>query len=127
MKHYLHVTFLLDQLNDTAAEPGAPNSTPEELSGERGRLELEFSMAMGTLISELVQAMRWDQVWSRQGPSGQPSGSIFQPQLVDEGPGLPPAHALPSCRRSRRFRPHSEFASGNTYALYVRDALQPGM
>ena len=52
---------------------------------------------------------------------------IFQPQLVDEGPGLPPAHALPSCRRSRRFRPHSEFASGNTYALYVRDALQPGM
>ena len=54
----MHVTFLLDQLNDTAAEPGAPNSTPEELSGERGRLELEFSMAMGTLISELVQAMR---------------------------------------------------------------------
>ncbi|XP_025125363.1 cullin-7 isoform X2 [Bubalus bubalis] len=127
VKHYLHVTFLLDQLNDTAAEPGAPNSTPEELSGERGRLELEFSMAMGTLISELVQAMRWDQVWSRQGPSGQPSGSIFQPQLVDEGPGLPPAQALPSRRRSRRFRPRSEFASGNTYALYVRDTLQPGM
>ena len=127
VKHYLHVTFLLDQLNDTAAEPGAPNSTPEELSGERGRLELEFSMAMGTLISELVQAMRWDQAWSRQGPSGQPSSSIFQPQLVDEGPGLPPAQALPSRRRSRRFRPRSEFASGNTYALYVRDALQPGM
>ncbi|XP_055262621.1 cullin-7 isoform X2 [Moschus berezovskii] len=127
VKRYLHVTFLLDQLNDTAAEPGAPNSTPEELSGERGCLELEFSMAMGTLISELVQAMRWDQAWSRQGPSGQPSGSIFQPQLVDEGPGLPPAQALPSRRRSRRFRPRSEFASGNTYALYVRDALQPGM
>lgn len=70
VKRYLHVTFLLDQLNDTAAEPGAPHSTPEELSGERGRLELEFSKAVGTLISELVQAMRWDQAWSRQGSSG---------------------------------------------------------
>ena len=127
MKRYLHVASLLDQLNDSAVEPGAQSSTPEELSGERGRLELEFSMAMGTLISELVQAMRWDWASSRQGPSARPSCSIFQPQLADAGPGHPPAQALPSLRRSRRFRPRSEFASGNTYALYVRDALQPGM
>lgn len=53
----------------------------------RGSLELEFSMAMGTLISELVQAMRWDQAWSRQGPRTAPPGSIFQPQLVDEAQG----------------------------------------
>ncbi|KAJ8779992.1 hypothetical protein J1605_012028 [Eschrichtius robustus] len=127
VKRYLHVASLLDQLNDSAVEPGAQSSTPEELSGERGRLELEFSMAMGTLISELVQAMRWDWASSRQGPSARPSCSIFQPQLADAGPGHPPAQALPSLRRSRRFRPRSEFASGNTYALYVRDALQPGM
>ncbi|XP_057555542.1 cullin-7 isoform X2 [Hippopotamus amphibius kiboko] len=127
VKRYLHVTSLLDQLNDSTAEPGVQNSTPEELSGERGRLELEFSMAMGTLISELVQAMRWDWTSSRQGPSARPSCSIFQPQRADAGPGLPPAQALPSLRRSRRFRPRSEFASGNTYALYVRDTLQPGM
>ncbi|XP_065742436.1 cullin-7 isoform X4 [Phocoena phocoena] len=127
VKRYLHVTSLLDQLNDSAVEPGAQSSTPEELSGERGRLELEFSMAMGTLISELVQAMRWDWASSRQGPSARPSCSIFQPRLADGGPGHPPAQALPSLRRSRRFRPRSEFASGNTYALYVRDALQPGM
>ncbi|XP_058931616.1 cullin-7 [Kogia breviceps] len=127
VKRYLHVTSLLDQLNDSAVEPGAQSATPEELSGERGRLELEFSMAMGTLISELVQAMRWDWASSRQGPSARPSCSIFQPQLADAGPGHPPAQALPSLRRSRRFRPRSEFASGNTYALYVRDALQPGM
>ncbi|XP_058410322.1 cullin-7 [Diceros bicornis minor] len=126
VKRYLHVTFLLDKLNDSAAEPGAQNnSAPEELSGERGRLELEFSMAMGTLISELVQAMRWDWASSRQGPLARSSCSIFQPQLADAGPGLPPAQA--SLRRSRRFRPRSEFASGNTYALYVRDTLQPGM
>ncbi|XP_007458303.1 PREDICTED: cullin-7 isoform X1 [Lipotes vexillifer] len=127
VKRYLHVTSLLDQLNDSAVEPGAQSSTPEELSGERGRLELEFSMAMGTLISELVQAMRWDWASSRQGPSARPSCSIFQPQLADVGPGHPPSQALPSLRRSRRFRPRSEFASGNTYALYVRDTLQPGM
>ncbi|XP_016068302.1 PREDICTED: cullin-7 isoform X2 [Miniopterus natalensis] len=128
VKRYLHVTSLLDQLNDSAAEPGAQSSSaPEELSGERGRLELEFSMAMGTLISELVQAMRWDWASSREGPSAPSSCSIFQPQLADAGQGLPPTQAQPSLRRSRRFRPRSEFASGNTYALYVRDTLQPGM
>ncbi|XP_034504148.1 cullin-7 [Ailuropoda melanoleuca] len=128
VKRYLHVTSLLDQLNDSAAEPGAQNnSAPEELSGERDRLELEFSMAMGTLISELVQAMRWDWASSRQGLSARSSCSIFQPQLAEAGLGLPPTRAQPSVRRSRRFRPRSEFASGNTYALYVRETLQPGM
>lgn len=128
MKRYLHVTSLLDQLNDSAAEPGAQNSSaPEELSRERGRLELEFSMAMGTLISELVQAMRWDWASSRQGPLARSSCSIFQPQLADAGLGLPPTQAQSSLKRSTRFRPRSEFASGNTYALYVRDTLQPGM
>ncbi|XP_029800663.1 cullin-7 isoform X2 [Suricata suricatta] len=128
VKRYLHVTSLLDQLNDSAAEPGAQNnSAPEELSGERGRLELEFSMAMGTLISELVQAMRWDWASSKQGPLARSSCSIFQPQLAEAGPGLPRARARPSIRRSRRFRPRSEFASGNTYALYVREMLQVGM
>ncbi|XP_022281770.1 cullin-7 isoform X2 [Canis lupus familiaris] len=128
VKRYLHVTSLLDQLNDSAAEPGAQNNSgPEELSGERDRLELEFSMAMGTLISELVQAMRWDWALSRQRPLARSSCSIFQPQLAEAGPGLPPTRAQPSIRRSRRFRPRSEFASGNTYALYVRETLQAGM
>ncbi|KAM5325227.1 cullin-7 [Glossophaga mutica] len=128
VKHYLHVTSLLDQLNDSAAEPGGQNSSaPEELSGERARLELEFSMAMGTLISELVQVMHWDWASSRQGPLARSSSSIFQPPPAGAGLGLPPTQAHASLRRSRRFRPRSEFASGNTYALYVRDTLQPGM
>lgn len=128
VKRYLHVTSLLDQLNDSAMEPGAQNNAaPEDVSGERSRLELEFSMAMGTLISELVQAMRWDWNSSRQGPSARPPCSIFQPQLADADPDFQPAQAQPSLRRSRRFRPRTEFASGNTYALYVRDTLQPGM
>ncbi|XP_013211217.2 cullin-7 isoform X1 [Ictidomys tridecemlineatus] len=128
VKRYLHVTFLLDQLNDSAGEPGAQNnSAPEELSGERGRLELEFSMAMGTLISELVQAMRWDWATSRPGSLARSPCSIFQPQPADASPGHLSTQAQRSFRRSRRFRPRSEFASGNTYALYVRDMLQPGM
>ncbi|KAM9233913.1 cullin-7 [Dugong dugon] len=128
VKHYLHVTSLLDQLNNSAAEPGTQNSSaPEELNGERSRLELEFSMAMGSLISELVQAMRWDRASSMQGSWARPACSIFQPYPTDASPGLPVAQAQPTFRRSRRFRPRSEFASGNTYALYVRDTLQPGM
>ncbi|XP_006860540.1 PREDICTED: cullin-7 [Chrysochloris asiatica] len=128
VKRYLHVTSLLDQLNDSAVEPGLQNnSAPEELNGERSRLELEYSLAMGSLISELVQAMRWDRVSSRRGSWARPPCSIFQPHPADAEQGFPDAQAQPVLRRSRRFRSRSEFASGNTYALYVRDTLQPGM
>ncbi|XP_006882030.1 PREDICTED: cullin-7 [Elephantulus edwardii] len=129
VKGYLHVTSLLDQLNDSAAERGLQNnSVPEEFNGERSRLELEFSMAMGSLITELVQVMRWDRASSsRQGRWIRPTSSIFQRHPEDADPGLPAAQAQPAPRRSRRFRPRTEFASGNTYALYVRDTLQPGM
>lgn len=117
VKRYLHVTFLLDRMNGNARDQGAQNNfIPEELNVGRGRLELEFSMAMGTLISELVQAMRWDGASSRPGrPSPQPQPvEIFHP------------HAQ-HIRRSRRFRSRTEFASFNTYSLYVRDTLRPGM
>lgn len=117
VKRYLHVTFLLERLNGNARNQGAQNNfIPEELNVRRGRLELEFSMAMGTLISELVQAMRWDGASSRPGrPSPQPQpAEFFRP------------HAQ-HIRRSRRFRSRAEFASFNTYALYVRDTLRPGM
>lgn len=127
VKRYLHVTFLLDQLNGTAGEKGAKNnSVPKESNAGRGRLELEFSMAMGTLISELVQAMRWDWASSRSGRLARSPSSIFQPQPTDASSEFSRPHTQ-LIRRSRRFRPRTEFASGNTYALYVRDMLQPGM
>ncbi|CAH7214942.1 Cul7 [Phodopus roborovskii] len=127
VKRYLLVTFLLDQLSGSAGEQGAQNSfVPEELNVGRGRLELEFSMAMGTLISELVQAMRWDWASGRAGRLARSSASIFQPQPADANPEFPRPHAQ-VIRRSKRFRPRTEFASGNAYALYVRDMLQPGM
>ncbi|XP_042527734.1 cullin-7 isoform X2 [Dipodomys spectabilis] len=128
VKHFLHVTSLLDQLNDNTGEAGAQNNpAPEELSVERGRLELEFSMAMGTLISELVQAMRWDWASSKPGSSPRAPYSIFRPRAEDASPGAAPFQAHRFFRRSRQFRPPTEFASSNTYALYVRDMLQPGM
>ncbi|XP_012874550.1 PREDICTED: cullin-7 [Dipodomys ordii] len=128
VKHFLHVTSLLDQLNDNTGEAGAQNNpAPEELSVERGQLELEFSMAMGTLISELVQAMRWDWASSKPGSSPRAPYSIFRPPAEDASPGAAPFQAHRFFRRSRQFRPPTEFASSNTYALYVRDMLQPGM
>ncbi|KAK7815523.1 hypothetical protein U0070_005635 [Myodes glareolus] len=129
VKRYLHVTFLLDQLNGSAGEKGAQNnSVPKESNAGRGRLELEFSMAMGTLISELVQAMRWDWAFSRPGRLARSPSSIFQPQPTDASSAFSHTHTHTQLvRRSRRFRPRTEFASGNTYALYVRDMLQPGM
>lgn len=128
MKCYLQVTFLLDQLNDSTQEQGAQNSfVPEELNAGRGRLELEFSMAMGTLISELVQAMRWDWDSSALGRLARSSSSLFQPQPREANSEFSHPHGPNVRRRSKRFRPRAEFASDNTYALYVRDKLQPGM
>ncbi|XP_032756511.1 cullin-7 [Rattus rattus] len=119
VKRYLHVTFLLDRLNGNAEDQDVQNNfIPEELNAGRGRLELEFSMAMGTLISELVQAMRWDWASSRS----ESSSPIFQPPPTEFF--RPRAQRF---RRSRRFRPRTAFASVNTYALYVRDTLRPGM
>ncbi|XP_040585527.1 cullin-7 isoform X2 [Mesocricetus auratus] len=127
VKRYLHVTFLLDQMSGSAGEQGPQSSfVPEELNVGRDRLELEFSMAMGALISELVQAMRWDWASSRPGRRARASSSIFQPQPADAGLAFPRPHAQ-LIRRSRRFRSRTEFASGNSYALYVRDMLRPGM
>ncbi|CAO2607468.1 Cul7 [Lemmus lemmus] len=127
VKRYLHVTFLLDQLNGSAGEKGAQKSfVPKESNAGRGRLELEFSMAMGTLISELVQAMRWDWAFSRPGRLARSPSSIFQPQPTDASSEFSRPHTQ-LIRRSKRFRTRTEFASANTYALYVRDMLQPGM
>ncbi|KAL1771653.1 cullin-7 isoform X2 [Sigmodon hispidus] len=128
VKHYLHVSFLLDQMNGgSAGKQGAQNNfVPEELNPGRGRLELEFSMAMGTLISELVQAMRWDWASSKPGRFARFS-SIFQPQAAGSSSSELSHTHTQLVRRSKRFRPRTEFASGNTYALYVRDMLQPGM
>ncbi|KAM5262887.1 cullin-7 [Ctenodactylus gundi] len=128
VKRYFHVTRLLDQLNNNAQEPGTQNNcAPEYPSGDRARLEVEFCMAMGTLISELLHALRWDRAPIRSRDSVQSSCSIFQTQPAGTAVRLVRSWARHSFRRSRQFPRRAEFASSNTYASYMRDMLQPGM
>ncbi|XP_053456966.1 cullin-9 isoform X1 [Nycticebus coucang] len=128
VKRYLCVTSLLDQLNNSP-EPGAgdqssPCPTREKSRGQR---ELEFSMAVGNLISELVRSMGWARNLSEQGTlSPRPVRSIFQPCISGPSPLLPTTVTTPR-RQGWAFRQRSEFSSRSGYGEYVQQMLQPGM
>ncbi|XP_008064313.1 cullin-9 [Carlito syrichta] len=128
VKRYLCVTSLLDHLNNSP-EPGAgdQNSTCSTREKSRGQRELEFSMAVGNLISELVRSMGWAQNLSEQGASPpRPTRSIFQPCL--SGPNLLFPTIVTTPRRQRwAFRQRTEFSSRSGYGEYVQQMLQPGM
>ncbi|XP_074093096.1 cullin-7 isoform X2 [Macrotis lagotis] len=135
VKRYLCVTSLLDQLS-SSVDPGSgewgnrcsPNKA-SVVEKSRGQKELEFSMAMGNLISELVRGMGWDRGPGRQPVSPpRPARSIFQPLSSVPSTILPTLLTPTSPRRpSRAFRPRSEFSSLSGYADYVQETLQPGM
>ncbi|XP_001929303.2 cullin-9 isoform X4 [Sus scrofa] len=132
VKRYLCVTSLLDQLNNSP-EPGAGDrgspSSREDFGQEksRGQRELEFSMAMGSLISELVRSMGWARNLGEQGTSPpRPSRSIFQPGISGPSLLLPSIVAIPR-RQGRAFRQRAEFSSRSGYGEYVQQNLQPGM
>uniref|UniRef100_A0A8C5QIB3 DOC domain-containing protein n=1 Tax=Leptobrachium leishanense TaxID=445787 RepID=A0A8C5QIB3_9ANUR len=99
VKRYLCVTSLLDQL-----------STNQPDYGEKNRLQrqFDFSMAMGSLICELVRVMGW--------VSERPSES--QP---------PSAHYHPRKQPGKPFMSPSDFPSRNGYVDYIQEALKPGM
>lgn len=131
VKRYLCVTSLLDQLNNSP-EPGAGDRgslSPREFGWEksRGQRELEFSMAVGNLISELVRSMGWARNLGEQGTSPpRPTRSIFQPCISGPSLLLPTMVATPR-RQERAFRQRSEFSSRCGYGEYVRETLQAGM
>lgn len=132
VKRYLCVTSLLDQLNNSP-EPGAGDrgspSSREDFGREksRGQRELEFSMAMGSLISELVRSMGWARNLGEQGTlPPRPSRSIFQPGISGPSLLLPSIVAIPR-RQGRAFRQRAEFSSRSGYGEYVQQNLQPGM
>ncbi|XP_006882026.1 PREDICTED: cullin-9 [Elephantulus edwardii] len=132
VKRYLCVTSLLDQLNNSP-EPGAggrsfPSPTREECSREksRGQRELEFSMAVGSLISELVRSMGWARNLGEQGTSSRPTRSIFQPCIAGP-PILLPTIVTTSKRQGRAFRRRAEFSSRSGYGEYVQQTLKMGM
>lgn len=128
MKRYLCVTSLLDQLNNSP-EPGAGDrgSLPPGEEKSRGQRELEFSMAVGNLISELVRSMGWAQNLGERGMSPpRPSRSIFQPCI--SGPsGLLPTTVTTPRKQERAFRQRYEFSSRSGYGEYVQQTLVPGM
>uniref|UniRef100_A0A2K6UQ83 Cullin 9 n=1 Tax=Saimiri boliviensis boliviensis TaxID=39432 RepID=A0A2K6UQ83_SAIBB len=128
VKRYLCVTSLLDQLNNSpelgAGDQSSPCATREKSRGQR---ELEFSMAVGNLISELVRSMGWARTLSEQGTSPpRPSRSIFQPYISGPSLLLPTIVTTPR-RQGWVFRQHSEFSSRSGYGEYVQQTLQPGM
>lgn len=132
MKRYLCVTSLLDQLNNSP-EPGAGDrgslSPGEEFAREksRGQRELEFSMAVGNLISELVRSMGWAQNLGERGMSPpRPSRSIFQPCISGPSGVLPTMVTTPR-KQERAFRQRYEFSSRSGYGEYVQQTLVPGM
>uniref|UniRef100_A0A9L0IB25 Cullin 9 n=1 Tax=Equus asinus TaxID=9793 RepID=A0A9L0IB25_EQUAS len=131
VKRYLCVTSLLDKLNNSP-EPGTGDRgspSPREFSQEksRGQRELEFSMAVGNLISELVRSMGWTRNLSQQGTSPpRPTRSIFQPCISGPSLLLPTIVATPR-RQGRAFRQRSEFSSRSGYGEYVQQTLRPGM
>ncbi|XP_030887509.1 cullin-9 [Leptonychotes weddellii] len=131
VKRYLCVTSLLDQLNNSP-EPGAGDRgslSSREFGREksRGQRELEFSMAVGNLISELVRSMGWARNLSEQSTLPlRPARSIFQPCVSGPSLLLPTMVAAPR-RQERAFRQRSEFSSRCGYGEYVRETLQAGM
>ncbi|XP_003508368.1 cullin-9 isoform X2 [Cricetulus griseus] len=128
VKRYLCVTSLLDQLNNSP-EPGAGDQSSPCLSKEksRGQRELEFSMAVGNLISELVRSMGWARNLSEQGIlPPRPSRSIFQP-CISGLPLLLPTMVTTPRKQGRAFRHRSEFSSRSGYGEYVQQTVQPGM
>lgn len=132
VKRYLRVTSLLDQLNNSP-EPGAGDrsslSPGEEFGQEksRGQRELDFSIAMGNLIAELVRCMGWAQNLSERGTlPPRPSRSIFLPCISGPSLLLPTMVATPR-KPGRAFRQRSEFSSRSGYGEFVQQTLQPGM
>ncbi|XP_072801060.1 cullin-9 isoform X2 [Vicugna pacos] len=142
VKRYLCVTSLLDQLNNSpepgAGDQGSPSSREDfGRVKSRGQRELEFSMAVGSLISELVRSMGWVRNLNEQGtPPSRPTRSIFQPGISGPSLLLPAVVATPK-KQGRAFRQRSEFSSEffsgyreyylQRYSEYVQQTLQPGM
>lgn len=128
VKRYLCVTSLLDQLNNSP-ESGAGDQSFPCLTKEksRGQRELEFSMAVGSLISELVRSMGWARKLSEQGAlPPRPPRSIFQPCISGPPLSLPTIATAPR-KQGRAFRRRSEFSSRSGYGEYVQQTVQPGM
>ncbi|XP_028903289.1 cullin-7 [Ornithorhynchus anatinus] len=128
VKRYLCVTSLLDQLSGSLEFAGEDRASPCKAAGgkqSRTERELEFGLALGSLILELVRGMGWDRGPGLRGarPPARPARSIF----LAPGPALPLPPPWPCRRQGQAFRSPSDFSSRSGYAEYVQETLQPGM
>ncbi|XP_053316090.1 cullin-9 [Spea bombifrons] len=129
VKRYLCVTSLLDQLS---------SERPEH--GEKSRLQrqFDFSMAVGSLICELVRVMGWvsdhaaDGALPRENHQPRVLRSIFQPK-APACAGLQIAVTAqrrpspPKRKPAKEFMTLSDFPTRNAYVDYIQEALKPGM
>ncbi|XP_023778793.1 cullin-9-like isoform X2 [Cyanistes caeruleus] len=139
VKRYLCVTSLLDKLS-SGVEQGeeqqgcaVPSPVPEERS--RVKQEFEFSMAMASLISELVHVMGWShsheaEPLPQRDLQPRPARSIFQHKASASSavqkpvlPSNPGTHK----KQGRTFLTASDFADSSDYVEYLQANLVRGM
>ncbi|XP_040203798.1 cullin-9-like [Rana temporaria] len=120
------VTSMMDQLSGDRPD-GGETSMMDQLSGERPdggetsplQRHFDFSMAMGSLICELVRVMGWAAETPSRGWRGNGTKSSIYRKV------------FPSCRRiSRRkhgLKVRSDFSRRGDYTEYLERVLLPGM
>ncbi|XP_067389128.1 cullin-9-like [Emydura macquarii macquarii] len=139
VKRYLCVTSLVDKLNSGTELSGERQdcAAPCARVRERSRVqrEFEFSMAMASLISELVRVMGWDrsqrmELLSLQERQLRGVRSIFQPKApacaTIQVPLVAPK-PLPHKEQAQELLPPSDFFSHDSYVEYMQENLKPGM
>ncbi|XP_068088702.1 cullin-9 isoform X2 [Hyperolius riggenbachi] len=130
VKRYLCVTSLLDQLS---------SDRPDRSDTSRLQRQFGFSMAMGSLICELVRVMGWV---SEDAPetgyyvdteqSSRIIRSIFQPKVspctsFQVASTTPIQGTAPKKKPAKRFQEPTDFVARNNYVDYIQEALKPGM
>ncbi|XP_030303510.1 cullin-9 isoform X1 [Calypte anna] len=134
VKRYLCVTSLTNKLS-TGVEQGGEQedcAVPSPLSEEKSgvKQEFEFSMAMASLILELVHVMGWDHSHKperlpKQELQPRTTRSIFQHKATSCTPAQ--AALTPPPKEPRIFKTRSAFPSCSSYVEYVQTHLVRGM
>lgn len=119
----------MDKLNSTREMRNESEDPSSNFVGKkRIQCEFDFSMAMATLISELVQVLGWNRSWDFQSIKEKQLRrvqSIFQPQ-IPTSTTIQSAAYLPQ-KETSNFKMRSAFPSRSSYMEYVQEKLVRGM
>ncbi|XP_075441053.1 cullin-9-like, partial [Ascaphus truei] len=116
VKRYLCVTSLVDQLS---------SEQPDHSERSRLQRQFDFSMAVGSLICELVRVMGWDSEQHLRVRKEKVVRSIFQARgSARSAPRL----AAPRIKKTTNsFKMRADFSSRSGYVTYMQQTLRPGM